>query len=90
MTDSCITFVWWQINQIILEGITVPDAENDLRKQQLRELALLNGTLRENDALTYDALYFTVSYLAIPYFPGEPPIVYSLLRPYWIWPIACH
>jgi len=61
MTDSCITFVWWQINQIILEGIMVPDAENDLRKQQLRELALLNGTLRENDALTYDALYFTVS-----------------------------
>ena len=37
-----------------MEGITVPDAENDLRKQQLRELALLNGTLRENDALTYD------------------------------------
>jgi len=61
MTDSCITFVWWQINQIILEGIMVPDAENDLRKQQLRELALLNGTLRENDALTYDALYFTVT-----------------------------
>ena len=46
----------YQINQIIVEGITVPDAENDLRKQQLRELALLNGTLREDDALTYDAL----------------------------------
>ena len=34
----------------------VPDADNDLRKQQLRELALLNGTLRENDALTYVSL----------------------------------
>jgi len=57
---SCVVFVW-QIKQIILEGITVPDAENDLRKQQLRELALLNGTLRENDALTYDAFSFTAS-----------------------------
>ena len=35
----------------------MPDAENDLRKQQLRELALLNGTLRENDALTYDSFF---------------------------------
>lgn len=41
-----------QIKQIIKEGIMVPDAENELRKQQLRELALLNGTLRENDALS--------------------------------------
>ena len=57
---SCVVFVW-QIKQIILEGITVPDAENDLRKQQLRELALLNGTLRENDALTYDAFSYTDS-----------------------------
>ena len=42
-----------QIKQIIKEGIAVPDAENDLRKQQLRELALLNGTLREGDALSW-------------------------------------
>lgn len=41
-----------RIKQIIKEGIMVPDAENELRKQQLRELALLNGTLRENDALS--------------------------------------
>jgi splicing factor 1 len=41
-----------KIKTIIIEGITIPDAENDLRRQQLRELALLNGTLRENDALT--------------------------------------
>ena len=42
----------------------VPDAENDLRKQQLRELALLNGTLRENDALLYDDFVFTASVLS--------------------------
>jgi splicing factor 1 len=41
-----------RIKEIIKEGITVPDADNDLRKQQLRELALLNGTLREGDALS--------------------------------------
>jgi len=49
----------FQIKQIIEEGINVPDAENDLRKQQLRELALLNGTLRENDALAY-VLYTSI------------------------------
>ena len=42
----------------------VPDAENDLRKQQLRELALLNGTLRENDALLYDDFLYTASVLS--------------------------
>jgi len=47
-----------------MEGIMVPDAENDLRKQQLRELALLNGTLRENDALLYDDFLFTASVLS--------------------------
>ncbi|ESO13192.1 hypothetical protein HELRODRAFT_188150 [Helobdella robusta] len=40
------------IRQIIEEGIAVPDIENELRKQQLRELALLNGTLKEGDALS--------------------------------------
>ena len=29
----------------------MPEQQNDLRRQQLRELALLNGTLRENDGL---------------------------------------
>jgi len=47
-----------------MEGIMVPDAENDLRKQQLRELALLNGTLRENDALLYDDFLYTASVLS--------------------------
>lgn len=27
----------------------MPEGQNDLRRNQLRELALLNGTLREND-----------------------------------------
>jgi len=40
-----------RILEIIQQGIDVPDAENDLRKQQLRELALINGTLKENDGL---------------------------------------
>ncbi|XP_067945526.1 splicing factor 1-like isoform X2 [Watersipora subatra] len=39
-----------RIHEIIKEGIEVPEEKNDLRKQQLRELALLNGTLRDNDS----------------------------------------
>jgi len=52
-----------QIKEIIRQGIEVPEGQNDLRRQQLRELALLNGTLRENDALGYvqnDMLLFGV------------------------------
>ncbi len=30
-------------------GVEVPEGQNDLRRTQLRELALLNGTLREGD-----------------------------------------
>ncbi|KAJ8318389.1 hypothetical protein KUTeg_003480 [Tegillarca granosa] len=40
-----------KIKEIIHQGIEVPEGQNDLRRQQLRELALLNGTLRENDGL---------------------------------------
>lgn len=40
-----------KIKEIIQQGIEVPEGQNDLRRQQLRELALLNGTLRENDGL---------------------------------------
>ena len=47
-----------KIKEIIRQGIEVPEGQNDLRRQQLRELALLNGTLRENDGLRYvDYLY---------------------------------
>ena len=34
---------------MIRQGVEVPEAQNDLRRMQLRELALLNGTLRESD-----------------------------------------
>lgn len=44
-------FIYEQIKDIIKQGIEVPEGQNDLRRQQLRELALLNGTLRENDGL---------------------------------------
>ena len=41
-----------QIKDIIEKGVDTPEGQNDLRREQLRELALLNGTLRENDGLT--------------------------------------
>ena len=31
-----------------IQGVEVPEGSNELRKMQLRELALLNGTLRED------------------------------------------
>ena len=36
---------------MIRQGVEVPEGQNDLRRMQLRELAQLNGTLRENDAV---------------------------------------
>lgn len=38
-----------KIKEVIKQGIEVPEGHNDLRRMQLRELAQLNGTLREND-----------------------------------------
>ncbi|XP_051049698.1 splicing factor 1 isoform X8 [Phodopus roborovskii] len=38
-----------QIRNILKQGIETPEDQNDLRKMQLRELARLNGTLREDD-----------------------------------------
>jgi len=38
-----------KIKDIIRQGIDMPESQNDLRKMQLRELALLNGTLREGE-----------------------------------------
>lgn len=40
-----------KINEVIRQGIEVPEGSNDLRRMQLRELALLNGTLRETDGM---------------------------------------
>lgn len=39
-----------KIMEVIQQGVEVPEGQNDLRRNQLRELALLNGTLREGDA----------------------------------------
>ena len=48
---NCIIKIFFsiQIHEIIRQGVEVPEGQNDLRRNQLRELALLNGTLREND-----------------------------------------
>lgn len=40
-----------KVNEIINRAIEEPEGMNELRKQQLRELALLQGTFRENDCL---------------------------------------
>merc|ERR1719431_2011954 len=41
-----------KIKEVIQQGVEVPEGSNELRKLQLRELALLNGTLRENEGLS--------------------------------------
>ncbi|XP_065581777.1 splicing factor 1-like [Artemia franciscana] len=38
-----------KVKEVIRQGIEVPEGQNDLRRMQLRELALLNGTLRDTD-----------------------------------------
>lgn len=50
-TQESVTKCVERINKVIQQGIEIPESQNDLRKQQLRELALLNGTLRENEGL---------------------------------------
>ena len=40
-----------RIKEIMQEAIDNPTADTDLRRQQMRELALLNGTLRDNVGL---------------------------------------
>uniref|UniRef100_A0A915AE17 Branchpoint-bridging protein n=1 Tax=Parascaris univalens TaxID=6257 RepID=A0A915AE17_PARUN len=41
-----------KIKAIINEALMIPDGQNELRKLQLRELALLNGTLRPEDLVS--------------------------------------
>lgn len=40
-----------KIKEIIRQGVETPEDQNHLRRMQLRELALLNGTLREDATL---------------------------------------
>jgi splicing factor 1 len=42
-----------KIKEVIKEAVDIPEGQNDLRKNQLRELALLNGTLREGEVPRY-------------------------------------
>lgn len=39
-----------RIKEIVRQGIELPEERNNFRKNQLRQLAMLNGTLRENDS----------------------------------------
>ena len=47
-----------KVKQVIREGVDVPEGQNDLRKNQLRELALLNGTLREGEVPRLEKFFF--------------------------------
>lgn len=47
---ECVKKAVEKINDVIRQGIEVPEGHNDLRRMQLRELAQLNGTLRETDS----------------------------------------
>ncbi len=48
--------------QVITEGVELPESNNELRKNQLRELALLNGTLREDGVVVrYETVFLILS-----------------------------
>ncbi|XP_062520497.1 splicing factor 1-like isoform X2 [Corticium candelabrum] len=40
-----------KINEMIRHGIEVPDSESEIKKEQLKQLALYNGTFRQEDLL---------------------------------------
>lgn len=40
-----------QIQDILKQGVEAPEGQNDLKRMQLRELAALNGTLRDDEIL---------------------------------------
>jgi len=42
-----------QIRKIIDDAINIPDEDNDWMREQLRELAVINGTLRDSDTIKY-------------------------------------
>ena len=49
VNPDCVQRAVKSIREIIRKGVELPDDQNDLRKNQLRELALLNGTLRDQE-----------------------------------------
>lgn len=40
-----------RINKIIEDACSIPETENEMKRNQLRELALLNGTLRDDEGI---------------------------------------
>ena len=48
-TEECVKKAVKLINNVIKTGIECPEGQNDLKRNQLRELAELNGTLRDDD-----------------------------------------
>jgi hypothetical protein len=65
-----------KIKEVINQGIDVPEGHNDLRRMQLRELAQLNGTLRETDQVItihqcknifwFNSSFFLICSLGVP------------------------
>ena len=56
----CNDFVFSQIHDILKQGIEAPEGQNDLKRMQLRELAALNGTLRDDEILRYRIIDYFV------------------------------
>ena len=48
--NNCLHYML-QIWEVIRNDISQPDGQNELRKQQLMQLAQLNGTFRQPDSL---------------------------------------
>ncbi|CAK9300262.1 unnamed protein product [Gordionus sp. m RMFG-2023] len=55
-TEDCLKKAMDLVTKILKEAVTVPETENELRKNQLKQLALLNGTLRGEGAGSLSAL----------------------------------
>ncbi|NWQ70707.1 SF01 factor, partial [Neopipo cinnamomea] len=70
-----------QIRNILKQGIETPEDQNDLRKMQLRELARLNGTLREDDNRS-GGPHTPSSPQITPKPPDNPPVPCRILRPW--------
>lgn len=49
------------IRDILKQGIEAPEGQNDLKRMQLRELAALNGTLRDDEILRFLLTFLLIS-----------------------------
>ena len=62
------------VNNIIESAIAVPEAQNLLKKQQLRELAAINGTLRDDETTHLETLDMTQLIVGEDYKQKQCPI----------------